>query len=234
MRHRVLIAEDQHLLRGGLCAMVSALDDFEIAGEAGDGREACHLAAKLDPDLILMDLSMPAMGGLDAIASIKQMRPAIRIIALTVHFTDDHVDAVRMAGGDGYVVKDAAFADIVDEMRRVMTRLPRVPAHASRGTLWISGVEPAEGVPDDRATACAPARAFLTQRERTVLRLVAQGHTNREIGAYLRLSSKTVEKHRASLMRKLDVTNVTGLVRAALDMGMVALPDRTRTLITFL
>lgn len=233
-RYRVLVAEDQHLLRSGLCTMVATLDDFAIAGEARDGREACRLAARLKPDLILMDLSMPSMGGLDAIATIKATHPAIRIIALTVHFSDDHVDAVLTAGGDGYVVKDAAFADVVDEMRRAMRRLPRAPSRPSQETPRIPGRASPARPGDPLAAVHRTGRRPLTQRERMVLRLVAQGRTNREIGESLKLSTKTVEKHRASLMRKLDVTNVSGLVHAALDMGMVALPERARALMTFL
>ncbi|MFP3569657.1 response regulator [Paraburkholderia sp. SIMBA_030] len=226
-KYRVLIAEDQHLLRGGLCTMVSSLPDYTIAGEATDGLEACCLAGTLRPDLILMDLSMPCMNGIEAIAVIKRQTPQIRIIALTIHCSDEHVRASLAAGADGYVIKDASFEELVSEMRLVMQgkRNPAFDAHRQRS----ASPELLPGVPQ-------PTQIWntLTGRERTVLRLVAEGHTNRQVGEYLKLSPKTVEKHRASLMRKLGVKNVTGLVRIALDMGVLALPNHTDDLNGFL
>lgn len=226
-KYRVLIAEDQHLLRGGLCTMVSSLPDYMIAGEATDGLEACSLADTLRPDLILMDLSMPCMSGIEAIAVIKHQAPPIRIIALTIHCSDEHVREALAAGADGYVIKDASFEELVGEMRLVMQG-KRSPA--------FDGRRHRPGWPDLLPGVSHQAQIWntLTVRERTVLRLVAQGRTNRQVGEYLQLSPKTIEKHRASLMRKLGVTNVTGLVRVALDMGVLTLPNQTGELARFL
>ncbi|CAB3789958.1 response regulator [Pararobbsia alpina] len=217
-KHRVLVAEDQHLLRSGLCNMVASLHDYTISGEAKDGLEVCRLATALMPDLILMDLSMPGRSGIEAIAVIKRNTPQIRIIVLTIHCSDQYVNESLAAGADGYVIKDASFDELVSEMRLVMQGkrngafdgnrhrshsldlLPDLPHHTQ---IWNT----------------------LTGRERTVLRLVAEGRTNRQVGEHLRLSPKTIEKHRSNLMRKLGVTNVTGLVRLAVDMGVLALPD---------
>lgn len=226
-RYRVLIAEDQHLLRGGLCTMVSSLPDYIIAGEATDGLEACRLAWAIRPDLILMDLSMPCMNGIEAIAVIKYRMPQVRIIALTIHSSDEHVRESIAAGADGYVIKDASFEELVCEMRLVMQG-KRNPAFEQHGDPGVSS--------DLLPGVSGHERLWhtLTARERAVLRLVAEGHTNRQVGEYLQLSPKTIEKHRASLMRKLGVKNVTGLVLIALDLGVLPLSSPARELDRFL
>jgi DNA-binding NarL/FixJ family response regulator len=225
-KHRVLIAEDQHLLRGGLCSMVCALHDYTVAGEATDGLEACRLARTLIPDLILMDISMPSMSGIEAMVVIKSQVPTIRIIALTIHASEEHVREALAAGADGYVIKDASFEDLVGEMRLVM----QGRRNGAFDSQWYNGGAPnLPGVARETQVWNA-----LTGRERAVLRLVAEGHTNRQVGEYLKLSPKTIEKHRASLMRKLGVTNVPGLVRIALDMGVLTLPNESGVLNSFL
>jgi DNA-binding NarL/FixJ family response regulator len=215
IKHRVLIAEDHHLLRGGLRSMLSALGEFEVVGEAKDGREACQLAISLLPDLILTDLSMPGMSGIDAIGAIKRRSPCVRIIALTVHKGEEYVrEALRM-GVDGYVLKDASFEELVVSMRAVMQGKKHLSpdVYGSLVESFVIGHDaPARKKPWD----------LLTARERSVLKLVAEGRTNRQVGQYLNLSPKTIEKYRASLMHKLDISNLTGLVLAAIDMGLIA------------
>ncbi|MEM5405482.1 MULTISPECIES: response regulator transcription factor [Paraburkholderia] len=215
-RHRVLIAEDQHLLRSGLCRMVSELDDCCVVGEASGGLEAHRLARETLPDLILMDLTMPGGSGFEAITAIKREFQRVRIIVLTVHWSEDHVREAFAAGADGYVVKDASFDQLVREMRFVMQGKPAAGANR------ISGG--AHGSQEDFAHKARLWNA-LTGRERTVLRLVVEGHTNRQVGECLSLSPKTIEKHRANLMRKLGIRNLNGLVRIAIDMGVLSLPD---------
>jgi DNA-binding NarL/FixJ family response regulator len=220
-KHRVLIAEDQHLLRIGLCRMISELDDYCIVGEASGGIEACRLAAETLPDLILMDLSMPGGSGFEAIAAIKRDAPHTRIIVLTVHRSEGHVSESFASGADGYVVKDSSFADLVREMRFVMQGKCVVSLDAYRARAGAQGL---------REETAHRARLWnaLTGRERTVLRLVVEGYTNRQVGEYLTLSPKTIEKHRANLMRKLAITNLTGLVHFAIDVGVLALTDDDR------
>ncbi|MEM5314579.1 response regulator transcription factor [Paraburkholderia sp. JHI869] len=214
----MLIAEDQHLLRSGLCHMVSELDDYCIVGAASGGIEAHRLARETLPDLILMDLTMPGGSGFDAITAIKRECPCIRIIVLTVHWSEDHVREAFAAGADGYVVKDASFDQLVREMRFVMQGKRVAGAGANR----ICGGE--HGSQEDIAHKAQLWNA-LTGRERTVLRLVVEGHTNRQVGECLSLSPKTIEKHRANLMRKLGIRNLNGLVRLAIDMGVLSVPD---------
>ncbi|TKC89486.1 response regulator transcription factor [Trinickia terrae] len=220
-KYRVLIVEDQHLLRMGLCRMVSELDDYCIAGEASGGIDACRLAAQTLPDLVLMDLSMPGGSGFEAITAIKRGAPHTRIIVLTVHRSEDHVRESFASGADGYVVKDSSFADLVREMRFVMQGKCVVGLDAYRARAGLRGL---------REESAHKARLWnaLTSRERTVLRLVVEGHTSRQVGECLKLSPKTIEKHRANLMRKLGINNLTGLVHFAIDIGVLALSDNDR------
>ncbi len=216
-KHRVLIAEDQHLLRSGLCRMVSELDDYCIVGEASGGIEAHRLAGETLPDLILMDLTMPGGSGFEAITAIKRDSLRIRIIVLSVHWSEDHVREAFAAGADGYVVKDASFDQLVREMRFVMQGKRMAGADANRICADPRGSQ------EDIAHKARLWNA-LTGRERTVLRLVVEGHTNRQVGECLSLSPKTIEKHRANLMRKLGIRNLNGLVRLAIDMGVLTPP----------
>ena len=193
--------------------MLSALGEFEVVGEAKDGREACQLAISLLPDLILTDLSMPGMSGIDAIGAIKRRSPCIRIIALTIHQGEEYVREALRVGVDGYVLKDASFEELVVCMRAVMQgkRHLSPDVYGSLVESFVTGHD-------------APAHPWdlLTARERSVLKLVAEGRTNRQIGLYLNFSPRTIEKYRASLMHKLDISNLTGLVLAAIDMGLIA------------
>ncbi|WP_322025296.1 response regulator transcription factor [Burkholderia sp. BCC1977] len=220
-KHRVLIVEDQHLLRVGLSHLVSELADYCIVGAASGGFEACRLAEKTRPDLILMDLSMPGGSGFDAIATIKRDVPQTRIIVLTVHRSEDNVREAFAAGADGYVVKDSPFADLVREMRFVMQGKCVVSLDAYRARANLHGLH---GLHDANAHK-ARLWSALTNRERTVLRLVVEGHTSRQVGECLQVSPKTVDKHRANLMRKLGVANLTGLVHFAIDVGVLTLND---------
>ncbi|WP_260463801.1 response regulator transcription factor [Burkholderia sp. Bp8963] len=220
-KHRVLIVEDQHLLRIGLSRMVSELDDYCIAGEASGGIEACRLAALTLPDLILMDLSMPGGSGFEAIATIKRDTPHTRIIVLTVHHSEDNVREAFASGADGYVVKDSSFADLVREMRFVMQGKCVVSLDAYRSRVGLQGLR-------DENAHKARLWNTLTSRERTVMRLVVEGHTSRQVGECLKISPKTVEKHRANLMHKLGIANLTGLVHFAIDIGVLALNDDGR------
>jgi DNA-binding NarL/FixJ family response regulator len=218
--HRLLIAEDHHLLRGGLRSMLSSLGEYEVVGEAKDGREACQLAISLVPDLVLTDLSMPGMNGIDMVATIKRRLPQIRVVVLTVYKSEEYVREALRVGADGYVLKDASFEELVMAMRLVMQGKRHLSADVYGNVVqsFVNG--------HDTQT---PKSAWetLTARERSVLQLVAEGRTNRQVGQYLNLSPKTIEKYRAHLMEKLGVCNVTGLVLAAIDLGLIApLQDR--------
>jgi DNA-binding NarL/FixJ family response regulator len=217
MKHRVLIVEDHHLLRQGLRAMVSALSDFDVVGEAKDGKEAVRQAVVLQPDLILMDLSLPNMSGIEATAHIKRRLPQIRVVALTAFKTDEYVREALRAGADGYLLKDANFDELVIALRSVMVGKKFLSPDVSGqlvSTFLHRGESPRPVTPWDK----------LTVRERGILKLIAEGRTNRSAAEFLNVSPKTVEKHRASLMRKLGLRNVAELTLVALESGMIERP----------
>lgn len=193
--HRLLIAEDHHLLRCGLRSMLSALGEYDVVGEAKDGREACQLAISLAPDLVLTDLSMPGMNGIDMVATIKRRLPQIRVVVLTVYKSEEYVREALRVGVDGYVLKDASFEELVAALRAVMQGKRHLSADVYGNVVksFVNGHE-----------ALAPKSTWetLTARERSVLQLVAEGRTNRQVGLYLNLSPKTIEKYRAHLMEK--------------------------------
>jgi DNA-binding NarL/FixJ family response regulator len=213
-KYRLLIAEDHHLLRCGLRSMLSALGDYDVVGDVSDGKEACQQAIALMPDLILGDLSMPGMSSIDAIATIKRRSPQIRIVVLTVQKADAYVREALRVGVDGYVLKNASFDELVTALRTVMQgkRYLSADVYGNLVRSFLSGRD---------AKAPKSAWELLSARERSVLKLVAEGRTNRQVGQYLNLSPKTIEKYRANLMHKLDISNLTGLVLAAIEMGLI-------------
>jgi len=213
-KKRVIIAEDHTILREGLRALLSSSPDFEIVGEAEDGRAAIKCVETTRPDLILMDLSMPRMSGLDALREIKRQFPHIKIVALTVHKTEEYVLATLQAGADGYILKDTTHAELLMALQTVL-----------RGKRFLSpGISETviDGYLKGKKTG-APLSAWdtLTHREREILKLIAEGYKNKEIADYLCISVKTVETHRSNLMRKLDLHNVSALTAYALDKGLV-------------
>lgn len=216
IKNRVMIAEDHDLLRDGLRSMISARDEYVVVGEAKDGKEAYQLAITLNPDLILMDISMHGMNGIESSAAIKHRAPSIRIIALTVHQNEEYVREALRVGVDGYVLKDVSFEELLAAMQAVLQGKKHLSAEVY-GSLVDSFVTGREAV--------MPKHGWdvLTVRERSVLKLIAEGRTNRQAGEYLNLSPKTIEKYRASLMHKLDIVNLTELILVAIDMGLVTL-----------
>lgn len=217
MKHRTLIVEDHNLLRQGLRSIIAALPDFEVVGEACEGKEAIRQALTLQPGLILMDLSMPGMNGIEATAQIKRRLPQIRIIALTAFKSDEYVRESLRAGADGYVMKDASYDELLIALRSVMTGKTFLSPDVS-GHLVSSFLQRGQGV--------AASRPWdkLTPRERSIFKLIAEGRTNRAAATYLNLSPKTIEKHRASVMRKLGLRNVAELTLVALECGLIERP----------
>ena len=217
MKHRTLIVEDHNLLRQGLRSIVASLPDFEVVGEAREGKEAIRQAIATQPDLILMDLSMPGMNGIEATAQIKRRMPHIRIIALTAYKSDEYVREALRAGADGYVMKDDSYEELLFALRSVVNGntflSPDVSGHLVNGFLH-RGQVPTPSTPWEK----------LSPRERSIFKLIAEGRTNREAAEYLNLSPKTVEKHRASVMHKLGLHNVAELTMVALECGMIERP----------
>ena len=210
----IVLADDHTILREGLRALLTADASFEIVGEARDGREAVRCVEKLGPDLLLIDLSMPRMSGMDAIREIKKRYPETKIIALTVHKTEEYLLSTLQAGADGFVLKDATHAELILAINNVMGGKsylsPGVSEKVIEGYL--------EGKKSNRSLSSWES---LSQREREVLKLIAEGYKNKEIAGDLCISLKTVEKHRANLMKKLDLHNAAALTVYAVDKGLV-------------
>ena len=212
--YRIVIVEDHTILREGLRALLSAEPLFDVVGEAEDGRAAIRCCEDLLPDLVLMDLSMPRMHGFEAIKEIKRQSPDVKIIALTVHKTEEYILATLQAGADGYVLKDATHSELVMAIRHVLTGKRYLSPGISEKVI--------EGYLEGKETLkTRSAWDTLTRREREILKLIAEGYKNKEVGDHLCISLKTVEKHRANLMKKLDLHNAAELTAFAVDKGLV-------------
>lgn len=214
-KKRVLIVEDHTLLRAGLRALLSQDAEIEIVGEADNGRDAIQLIGTLSPHLVLTDLSMPGMNGIESIVDIKRRYPKVHVLVLTVHKTDEYIHESLRAGADGYILKDASHDELRIAIRSVLngkTYLsPDISAKVINGYLGT-----------DNANSPSSPWDTLTHREREVLKLVAEGHPNKFIADYFCLSIKTVEKHRSNLMKKLDLHNASTLTAYAIEKGLLA------------
>lgn len=211
--YRVIIAEDHTILREGLRALLSSDSRFEVVAEAEDGRAAVEFCEDHLPDLLLIDLSMPRMNGLEAIKEIKKKNSEIKIIALTVHRTEEYILATLQAGANGYVLKDATHSELMMAMEHVMTGERYLSPGISEKVIegYLEGKKLSKG---------KTAWDTLTNREREILKLIAEGYKNKGIAKDLCISTKTVEKHRANLMKKLDLHNTAELTAYAMEKGL--------------
>ena len=213
--YRLVIAEDHTILREGLRALIGADPELDVIQEASDGRDAVRAVEKLHPDLVLMDLSMPGMHGLEAIKEIKRRFPETKVLTLTVHKTEEYVYAALQAGADGYVLKDATHGELSLAIKNVLKGnqylSPSISAKVIEGYLEGSKTPLLNSAWSDT----------LTQREREILKLIAEGHKNKEIADLLFISPKTVEKHRYNLMQKLELHNVAAITAYAIEKGLV-------------
>jgi DNA-binding NarL/FixJ family response regulator len=205
-RIRVLLVDDHAVLREGLRALLSSMGDIEVVAEVANGREAVRSALELAPEVVLMDIGMPDMNGVEATALLLAKLPDVRVIALSMHGDAEHVQRALQAGAAGYLLKESAAAEVVAAVRAV---------HA--GKQYLS----AEVMPHARRRAgTSTPLASLSARERQVLQLVVEGRTSADIGAALHLSRKTVDTYRSRLMRKLGVDDLPALVKFAIQHGL--------------
>ena len=207
MTIRVVIADDHVLLRDGLKALLQATGDITVVGEVGNGQEALRRVPELAPDVVLMDIAMPELNGIEATRALTQKYPAARIIIVSMHTTSEHVHRALAAGAAGYLLKESAGSEVVTAVRAV---------HA--GNRYLSRAV-AEFGRLDRARAASPLER-LSARERQVLQLVAEGKSSAEIARIVHLSPKTVETYRSRLMKKLGVGDIPALVRLAIQHGI--------------
>ena len=212
---RVIVADDHHLVRQGIRMLLERADDIEVVGEAEDGLEAVELAERLTPDVLVMDVSMPRMNGTQATERIRALHLATQVVILSMHADETIVRQALRRGAKGYVLKRAVGEELLLAVRAASqgdTYLSPPIAHSILGEFLTLSGESEESSAFER----------LTPRERQVLQLLAEGNTNRGIAQELVVSVKTVEKHRASLMSKLDIHDLAGLVRFAMNQGLVS------------
>lgn len=213
-KYRIVLVEDHTILREGLRSLLREHVNLNVIGEAADGRSGIRMVLSQKPDLVLMDLSMPKMNGFEAIREIKRTEPSIKIIALTVHNTEEYILMTLQAGADGYVLKDATHDELIMAVRQVISG-KRFLSPSVSGKVIDGYLEGKKNIPS------MSRMDGLTQREREVLKLIAEGYKNKEVADFLCISLKTVEKHRANLMRKLDLHNTSALTLYAVERGLV-------------
>jgi DNA-binding NarL/FixJ family response regulator len=212
---RVLLADDHTVVRQGLRALLAAEDDIEIIGEAENGRQALQLVKKLLPDVVVMDIAMPVLNGVEATRQITRYVPSVKVLVLSTYSNDEYVEQLTEAGAAGYLVKQTAANDLLKAIREAFKGNAFFsPAIAKRlrdqcRQTYVSG-QPVKRRSD-----------YLTTREAEVLQLIAEGRANKQIAAELCISIKTVEKHRQQVMNKLGIHDVAGLTRHAISKGII-------------
>ena len=215
MKVRVLLADDHRLMRAGLRGLLVAEEGFDVVGEAGDGRQAVALARDLVPDVVVMDVGMPDLNGIEATRRILSERPAIRVVALSMHADRRFVGEMMRAGAMAYLAKDCAYEELVTAIRAVTSGEVYLGRTVSTDVIrdWIQGLPEGSGSPGGRLTA----------REREILQRVAEGRTTKEIAFQLGVSVKTVETHRQQVMEKLGLHSVAELTKYAIREGLTGL-----------
>jgi DNA-binding NarL/FixJ family response regulator len=224
MSHRVLLVDDHALFRQGLRALLSMQTEFTIVGEACDAAGAVDKAVALQADIVVTDLVPPDEEVLRAVATIKRRLPAVRVVILTASKSDEHLRKSLRVGIDGYVLKDASYEELLMALRSVIDGKRYLSPD-------MSGLLVNEYLNPGRSGRADSPLNVLTQRERNILQLIAEGSSNRATAEALRVSTKTVEKHRASLMRKLGLRNSGELMLVAVEMGLIERPGTVSRLV---
>jgi DNA-binding NarL/FixJ family response regulator len=213
MRWRVLLADDHVLVRAGLRLLLEAMPEVEVLGEADDGLTLLALAAQMRPNLVLMDIAMPGLNGLEATARLVKEQPQVKVMILSMHQSEEYVRQALRHGASAYLLKDAATLELEQALKAL-----------ARGETWLSPAV-SKGVLSDyvqRLRGEAQPAGQLTPRQREVLQLIAEGLSSKEIARRLDLSVKTVDTHRSQLMKQLDIHEVAGLVRHAMRIGLIS------------
>ena len=214
LKKKIIIAEDQKILREGLKSLLSSSDDFEVIGDAEDGLDAVRNVKEHNPDLLLLDISMPKMNGISVIKDIKAQSPETKILVLTIHESEEYIIEAFQSGADGYCLKDASYSELVMAINNILSGHRYISPGISQKVL--------EGYLGDREPLKSSSSwDSLTKREKEILKLVGEGYKNRDIAGYLCISPKTVEKHRSNIMRKLDLHTASALTAYAIEKGLV-------------
>jgi two-component system, NarL family, response regulator NreC len=213
-KHGIVIVEDHTLLREGLKSLLSSNPNLEIIGEADNGQDAIRCIEKNKPALVLMDLSLPKMNGMEALKEIKKRLSDTKIIVLTVHKSEEYILAALDAGANGYVLKDSTSSELVMAINNVLSGKRFISPAISEKIIdgYLEG---------RKSVKPSSSWATLTQREREILKLIAEGYKNKDIAEYLCISVKTAEKHRSNLMRKLNLHSISALTAFAIEKGLI-------------
>ena len=213
----IILADDHRIVRQGLRALLETEPDFQLVGETGDGLEAVQLARRLQPDVVVLDLMMPSINGLEATRQISDSCPQTHVIILSMHADEGYVLESLRNGAAGYVLKDSSADDLGRAVREVVAGRRYLSAPLSERAIEVY-------VQKAQETSLDPYEK-LTNREREVLHLTAEGQSSTEVAERLSISSRTVETHRANMMRKLDLHSQTDLIRYALKRGIIPMED---------
>jgi DNA-binding NarL/FixJ family response regulator len=210
----VLVADDHTIVRRGLVSILSLADGISVVAEAEDGREAVDLSLKLRPDVVLMDISMPRMNGLEATEQLQRKDPRIRVLILSAHDNDEYVQQVVRSGAHGYLLKNSSHEELFHAIRTVHAGNP----------YFVPSVERIAAAEAAREDSSSTGGVRLTPREREVLQLVAEGRSHLEVASLLSISVRTVDTHCNNIMQKLDIHDVAGLATYAIKNGILILP----------
>ena len=214
---RIVLADDHSVMRQGLRALLQMEAGFTIVGEAADGNAAVELVAELKPDVLVVDLVMPGLGGLDVLREVRRRSPSTRVVVLSMHANEAYVQEALQNGASGYVLKDSEATDLIQAIRQVLAGRRYLSAAISERAIHAYSRKAGTGTLDLYET--------LTNREREVLRMVAEGRTSPEIAERLYIGVRTAETHRANLMRKLGLRTQADVIRFALRRGLIALDE---------
>jgi|ERR1700693_517237 DNA-binding NarL/FixJ family response regulator len=210
---RLIVADDHRLVRAGFCSLLAGTSFLEIVAEAGDGREVLREIEHHRPDMVIMDISMPNLNGIDALIRIKEEFPETKVLIVSMHSDEEYIVRALRAGASAYVLKDAAVAELELAVKSVAAGRTFLGPSISRNVVnnYLKGLGESQGLLEQ-----------LTQRQREILQLIAEGNSTKEIAFDLGLSAKTIETHRERLMERLNIHDVAGLVRYAIRNGLIS------------
>ena len=213
---RVLVADDHDIVRYGICSVIDASDDIEVVCEAGSGTEALEQFRKMNPDVCILDITMPEMNGIQTTRAILELEPEARILILTMHINEEYLNQVLNAGANGYMLKNSDRDELLGSIRAVYRGEKAFSQTISKlmTERYVRQVQKPRELQDTE-------KVNVTRRELEILRLIAEGHTSSEISEILFISPRTVDTHRANLMSKLDIKNAAGLVRYAIENKLI-------------
>ena len=214
MKTKILLVDDHKILRDGLCSLLKETPDMDVVGEAADGRTAIRLVHDLSPDVVIMDISMPDLNGIDATRRINADYPDVKIVALSMHHDKHFVSEIFKAGASGYLVKDSAFDELENAIRIVVDGKTYMNPQVANLVI--------ESLVSQSSPSCRQSLSLLTEREREVLQLISEGRSTKQVAADLNVSAKTVESHRRQVMGKLNIRNVAELTKYAIREGLTS------------